>query len=150
MVIDSELLAVLKNLVVDDEVVRVRRLVSEPSQTPYTDDIIRETIALHPLVDRNDAEPFYTCPFSISTEWVPTWDLYAAAADIWTEKAAAVACKISFDADGVDIKRSDLHTHYMRQAMFCMSRRVATSIRLVARERGDRDTEYIVANYVGD
>lgn len=148
MVIDSELLEVLKNLVVDNEVVRVRRLVSEPTQTPYNDDIIRETIALHPLVDRNDREPFYTCPTTISLEWVPTWDLYAAAADIWTEKAAAVACKVDFDADGVDVKRSDLHTHYLAQARFCASRRLATSIALVAQERADKNKTYIVGNAV--
>jgi hypothetical protein len=135
MVVDNELLAILSVLVADEDVVRLRRMIAESTQTPYTDDILKETIALNPLIDRNDVEPLNTYTLTIAGCWVPTWDLNGAAADVWTEKAAAVACRVDTDADGLDIEQSVLHKHYLVQARFYGSRRVATSVQLMPQER---------------
>ena len=45
-----------------------------------------------------------------------TYDVYAAAADIWRQKAAHVADRFDFTADGASFKASQLVAQYMDQA----------------------------------
>jgi hypothetical protein len=72
---------------------QLRRMVNEPTQDPYTDDMLVEYIERYPLVDALGYE-------SDEDTWTPTYDLYAAAADILQEKAAGVALKVDFQSDG--------------------------------------------------
>lgn len=48
-----------------------------------------------------------------------SYDLYAAAADIWEVKAAHVAERFDFTADGASFKASQLVTQYTQQAQRC-------------------------------
>lgn len=50
------------------------------------------------------------------------YDVYAAAADIWRQKAAHVADRIDFTADGASFKASQLVAQYERQAAACERR----------------------------
>jgi len=43
------------------------------------------------------------------SRWSPTWDLAAAAADGWEQKAAQVAHRFTFTADGQRFDRSQIH-----------------------------------------
>ena len=62
----------------------VRRMTAEPTATTYTDTILSAYIEAYPLHDA-DGLAFD------DTNWTATYDLNAAAAGIWLEKAASVA-----------------------------------------------------------
>lgn len=49
-------------------------------------------------------------------------DVYAAASDIWEEKAADAAGNYDFDADGGSYKRSQLYDRYLAQARKCAAK----------------------------
>lgn len=51
-----------------------------------------------------------------------SYDLYAAAADIWEMKAAHVAERFDFTADGASFKASQLITQYTAQAQRCRAK----------------------------
>lgn len=44
-------------------------------------------------------------------DWVPTWDLNAAAAEGWRMKAAIVAGDFTFSADGASYSKADVMAH---------------------------------------
>ena len=54
-------------------------------------------------------------------------DLHAAAADIWLEKAASVAARFDFSADGSIKHVSQIHAQYMSMVRYHRSRRSATT-----------------------
>ena len=76
---------------------QLRLMVDEPTEATYDDDLIDDRIEAHPLLDALGTDPYEvdysTEPPTLSErdEWIPTYDLNAAAAIIWEEKAAAVS-----------------------------------------------------------
>ena len=115
---------------------RLRRMVDEPTTTTYSDDLIDDYIEKYPLIDALGTDPqevdFTTEPPTISEKdnWIPTYDLHAAAADIWEEKAATIAENFDFSADGGSFKRDQKYEHYMKQSRFHSSKRSAKTIKL--------------------
>ena len=91
------------------QVAQLRRLIDESGTGTYSDGLLEEYIAKYPLVDSSGYE-------SDSDSWTATYDLYAAAADILFEKAAAVADEFDFDADGATFNMSQKHRSYLAQA----------------------------------
>ena len=116
------------------QIARVRRMVDEPDDTTYDDDLIQDYIEDYPLLDERGKEPFTwdtsTQPPTqdANEDWIPTYDLNAAAADIWEEKAAGVAEDYDFSADGGKYTRSQVYEQYMRNAMRFRSRRSMRTI----------------------
>ena len=114
-------------------IVDLRRKIAEPDETTYSDATIERIIGRHPLVDRSGNEPFLvddlTIPptTSVNPNWTPTFDLNAAAADVWTEKAGKLAGRFDFQADGGSFNRSQQHTHAMNMARHYSARRAASS-----------------------
>lgn len=115
-------------------IARVRRLVNEPETTTYTDDDISAIIETYPLDDERGEEPY---TWDNSTEpptkdandnWIVTYDLNEAAADIWEEKAALVAQDYDFKADGGGYTRSQVYDQFMKLADHYRSRRSVTTI----------------------
>lgn len=109
-------------------------MTGEPTTTTYSDAAIQGYIEAYPLLDALGQEPY---SWDTSTEpatqdanesWVATYDLHAAAADIWEEKAAVVYARFDFSADGGNYSRSQEHTHCMLQARYHRSRRSPTTI----------------------
>jgi len=97
----------------------------------YTDAQITTYIEAHPLLDELGSEP-YSWDSSTepptqdeNTDWIPTYDLNAAAADIWQERASALAARFDFSADGGNYSRSQAFEQYMKQARYYNSRRSA-------------------------
>jgi len=109
------------------DLVRLRRMVSESGTATYTDTILATTIAEYPIMDVSGERPRLSSG-SVNTDWTGTYDLASAAADIWNEKAAAIASEFDFDADGLDAKRSQAVTQYMQQAAMWRSRRAARGV----------------------
>lgn len=49
-------------------------------------------------------------------EWVPTWDLNAAAAEGWRWKAGKVAGRFSVTLDGASLQRAQIYAHCLGMA----------------------------------
>ena len=120
------------------QIARLRRMVSEPDITTYDDDSLSEYIERFPLLDERGEEP-YTWETSTqpptkddNEDWIPTYDLHAAAADIWEEKAAGVAGDFNFSADGGSYSREQVYQQYMKQCRNHRGRRAPKTMRAIA------------------
>jgi len=111
------------------QIAEVRRMVAEPTTDTYSDALITTFIERYPLMDERGEVPY---TFDTSTEpptqdandeWIDTYDLHAAAADIWQEKAAALGCNFDFTADGGQFLRGQLPRFALAQARYHRSRR---------------------------
>lgn len=120
-----------------DEIARVRRMVAEPTVDTYTDDAIEAVIELYPMTDEFGQEPYvWTVDDGLPTRtnnefWAPTYDLYAAAAEIWQEKAGLLVDHTDFSADGGNYSDSQKYDQAMKQVKFYLARRSARPIKLV-------------------
>jgi len=119
-----------------EQIARLRRMVAEPTTTTYSDDDLAEYIERYPLLDARGEEP-YTWDDSTdpptqdaNEDWIPTYDLNAAAADIWDEKAAVASANYDFSADGGSYSRGQVADRYMQRARYYRSRRSAGHIHL--------------------
>jgi hypothetical protein len=106
-----------------DQVSRLRRMCAEPDITTYMDSDLAAVIESHPLIDSEGRDPTHG-------EWVATYDLHAAAADVWQEKAANVAAAFDFGADGGDYKRSQMQEQALKQARYHGARAAAVGAQL--------------------
>jgi hypothetical protein len=119
------------------QITQLRRMVGELTLDTYDDDTLSRYIEAYPLMDEQGEAP-YTWDTSTNPAvqianpvWVPTYDLHAAAADLWEEKAAALTTAFDFSADGASYSRSQQYDMMMRQARYHRSRRSPTSGTLV-------------------
>ena len=67
----------------DEDIARLRRMTNEPTQSPYSDALMAAYLEAWPLTDSNGLNPD-----TGGSSWTEAYDLHAAAADIWEEKAA--------------------------------------------------------------
>lgn len=112
----------------------VRRYTAEPLTTTYSDSLIQSIIEQFPLTDALGQEPF-TWDFSTqpptedsNENWIVTYDLNAAAAQIWQEKAAALQGNFNFAVDGGRYDRSQGYDQAQKQARYYLSRRSVKTI----------------------
>lgn len=123
---------------------RLRRMVDEPTDTTYDDDALDGYIETYPLKDYLGTDPlevdYTTTPPTLSEadEWIPTYDLHAAAADIWEEKAGAVADEFGFSADGGKYNRNEKYEQYMANSRRHSARRAAKTIKAFVEPRLDQ------------
>ncbi len=118
------------------QVAQLRRWVNEPTETTYTDEALETLIESFPLIDERGQEP-YTWDTSTSPptqdeneDWIATYDLAAAAADVWGEKGAVVAGDFDFSADGGKYSRSQVEEACAKWARYYRSRRAPRSRRM--------------------
>jgi hypothetical protein len=83
-------------------IVQLRRMVAEPDETMYDDANLASYIENYAVMDCNGESPYEEAPNAdtVNPEWITTYDLNAAAADVWGEKAATAASKFDVDLDG--------------------------------------------------
>ena len=112
-----------------DQVSRLRRMTAEPTATTYSDGDLEDAIERYPIMDRMGYAP-YDDDGEVNDDWTPTYDLAAAAAEIWQEKAAAIAGNFDFSADGSSFNRSQAVQNAERQYRLWMSRRAIGTIKL--------------------
>lgn len=119
------------------QIAQLRRMVAEPTATTYSDGVITEYIEAYPLLDERGECPY---TWDTSTEpptqeandtWISTYDLHAAAADIWDEKAALWADKYNFSADGGNYSRSNVYQQMMGKVRYHRARRATKTMTLV-------------------
>ena len=129
------------------QIARLRRMVAEPDDTTYDDTTLGSYIETYPLVDERGEEPY---TWDTSTEpptqddndnWIDTYDLNAAAADIWEEKAASLAQDFDFSSDGARFDRSQAYEQMMRSARYYRSRRSPRTI--TQRPEPERSTDVL-------
>lgn len=136
-------------------IARVRRMTNEPSATSdYSDSDIQTVIETYPLIDDRGEEPFTwdtsTSPPTkdANEDWIVTYDLNAAAADIWDEKVAILTQDYDFAADGASYSRSKAYDQAMAQARYFRSKRSPKTITLEPwpRQEGNEDLFFNVNN----
>lgn len=121
-------------VVAAEDIARVRRMTAEANPTSgYSDEDIAAAIRRRPLTDRNGEGPWSddstAASPTINPAWIPTYDLNHAAADIWAEKAAALAVEsYDFSADGGNYQRSQRYQHAMRMAQYYLARRAPVTV----------------------
>ena len=116
------------------QIADVRRMTAEPSIDTYSDALVADFIERYPHIDEQGEEPFTlssdTPPVhEDNDDWMPTYDLHAAAGDIWEEKAANVAHRVDFAADGGNYSMSNQYLQYMAMARNHRSRRLPSTAR---------------------
>ena len=111
------------------QITQFRRMVAETGLDTYSDRELAGYIEAYPLLDEQGEAP-YTWNTAASPptqdaneDWIPTYDLHAAAGDIWEEKAATLVTAFDFTADGATYNRSQQYDMMMRQARYHRSRR---------------------------
>lgn len=119
------------------EIAELRRMVAEPTTTTYSDAILAGIIEKYMVMDQNGVDALYvnyaTTPpsFALETTWMPTYDLNAAAADVWEEKASKLTDKFDFSADGGNYSQSQAFANASKQASKYNSRRKCKSINVL-------------------
>ena len=107
------------------DVARLRRMVAEPTTATYSDATLEDIIERYPVADAAGV-------FPDEEGWAANaYDLNAAAAEVWAEKAAALAANFGFTADGATFHREQAHSHALKQARFFAARRGVATVRLV-------------------
>jgi hypothetical protein len=133
------------------QILQIRRMVNEPDlMGSYSDALIQTFIEKYPLLDELGEEPYDWIGVppvaTVNADWIATYDLNAAAADIWSEKAAAVAALYDFSADGGNYSRSQMYKMYQEQARYYRSRRSMKTIRMIQTPEEPVTPE----NYIGN
>lgn len=121
-------------------VARLRRMVAEASDTTYSDSDLEAYIEDYPLIDALGEVPLLPDGTS-NPDWMPAYDLNAAAAEIWGEKAAALAGHYDFSTQGQSFHRSQAFTAATQAARYYRSRRSAGTIRQVAEPKVETEEE---------
>lgn len=110
-------------------------MVGEPTDTTYSDGELAEIIESYPLLDGLGREPQIESdddPSVLETnpDWDPTYDLNASAAEIWSEKAAALSDRYDFQAGGQSFQRSQAWEQAIKMSNYYRARRSAKTITL--------------------
>ncbi len=109
---------------------QLRRMVAEPTQDTYSDALLSAALTRYPLADAAGVLPS-------STAWAGSWDFNRAAADVWDEKAAAVAADFDFTADGGSYQRSQAHAQMLGMARLFRARRSTGVLVMTAQPKPD-------------
>ena len=119
------------------QVSQLRRMIAELDDTTYSDEDLEGYIEAYPTIDEFGESAY---EWDTGTEpptqddndnWVATYDLHAAAADLWQEKAANVAHKYDFAADGGNYSASQQYEMYMKQSRHHLARRKPGTIKMI-------------------
>lgn len=129
---------------------QLRRMVDEPTTTTYTDDTLNGIIETYPLTDERGVDPYWydtsqDPPQQVATEgWIPGYDLHAAAAQIWEEKASAVAENFAYPTIEGTFDHARQFDSYSRKARYHRSRRsMRTAKAIPSPSRYRRGNSYV-------
>lgn len=131
-----------------EQVRRLRRIINDATAATYEDSALREYIERYPLMDGLGREPYIEedDALILNDEWDATYDLNAAAADLWAEKAAALATEFDFSAGGQSFQRSQAYQMCMQQSRYYRARRAMKTVRAWPAPRPEEDPEEDLSN----
>lgn len=128
-------------------IAELRRMVDEPTEATYDDELLTTYIERYPLTDERGVDPYYydtstDPPTQVATVgWYPTYDLHAAAEAIWGEKASEVAPQFTFPAREGAYQHDRQFEAFSRKARYHAARKSVRTGKLIAspgyRRRGD-------------
>lgn len=124
------------------DIVRFRRMIAESGTATYSDSALLTIIAGYPLPDAGGEWPYLTSG-SVNTAWTGTYDLAAAAAEVWENKGGAVSDNFDFTADGATYHKEQQYKHRMQQARYYRARRAPGSYTAVVYPTESADQEWI-------
>ncbi|HPC18448.1 MAG TPA: hypothetical protein PLC72_18735 [Candidatus Hydrogenedentes bacterium] len=134
-----------------EQIARLRRMIAEPGTGTYGDAALKAAIERHPVYDPFGTPPtladYSTAPPTVTENpgWMPTYDMNATAAELWEEKAAAVASDYSMTADGSSLRRDQVYEQYMKIAQRYRSKACPGTLELLSKTRRlDAETGGIV------
>lgn len=100
---------------------RFRRMIHEPTDDTYSDELLKEYVEKYPLLDSNGREVG-------EDEWEPVYDLHLAAADVWEEKVALYMEDFTFTADGATYRLSERIENMMARVRYHRANRTPKSV----------------------
>lgn len=122
---------------------QLRRMIAELTSILYTDTVLTAYIERYAHIDQFGETPLDAYGVA-NADWTATYDLAAAAADVWEEKAALVIGKFDFSANGGSYSQSQQYDQYMKQCRYFRARRMPSSIMLVKHpEESEFDESWI-------
>ncbi len=131
------------------QVAQLRRWTNEPDEDTYTDEALETLIESFPLMDERGEAP-YAWDTSTSPptqdendDWISTYDLAAAAAEVWDEKAGVVEQDFDFSADGGRYDRSQVAKGYGNRARYYRARRAPRTRRMFVSPEAGADRGWI-------
>jgi hypothetical protein len=127
------------------QIAQLRRMVAEPTTATYSDAILTTYIETYPHIDQFGESPLDAYG-EANADWTATYDLAAAAADVWQEKAGAVASKFDFAANGGQYTQSQQYEQMMKQVRYYRARRMPTTATLVKSPEETRFDESWIGN----
>lgn len=120
------------------DLAKLRRCIDEPIPAVYDDDTLKDYLVRYPLMDERGVSPYYyntavQPPVQVAVSgWYATWDINACAAELWLEKASAVAEDFNYpNYVGGQYDQSRVYDSYMRSARRYASRAAATTIHAI-------------------
>jgi len=114
-----------------DLVLRVRQLINETEDTTFRDEEIVDAIAAHALTDLSGRSQWLNLDETIAnTLWVPTYDVYLAAADLLEVKLAQVSCQVDVSQEGSQYTLSQRYDQLSRLITRYRSRRKSRVVKL--------------------
>lgn len=111
------------------QIAQLRLMVAEPTAATYSDAALTTIIEQHPCTDAAGYYPVLASG-STNTAWTATYDLNAAAGQVWEYKAAALASGYDFTDRGQSFSRSQAFNQAMWSARYFRSRRRPDTITL--------------------
>jgi len=118
-------------------ITQLRRMVKEPTEDTYNDAALATYIEQYPVMDERGVDPYYydtttDPPTQVTTVgWYSSYDLHAAASDIWEEKASDVIECDDVTIEDTTYRKSERHDRYLEFARFHRSRRTASTVELL-------------------
>lgn len=117
-----------------DLVLRVRNLIAEQDDTTFRDEDIMLAIAQHNLPDSSGRSQWLNLDQTIANPlWIPTYDLYLAAADLLEVKLSQVSCQVDVSQEGSSYNLSQRYDQLSRLITRYRSQRRAKSVKLRVR-----------------
>jgi hypothetical protein len=113
---------------------RVRSMVADPTAERFDNEAIAEAIERYPARDARGEQPYTWDASTIpptqedNPYWIPTYDLHAAAGDLWEEKAGSHVGEYDFSDSQASYKRSQAYDQCMERARYHRSRTCAKSV----------------------
>lgn len=120
----------MTTLVTAAQIAQLRRMTAESTTATYSDATLTTYIEKYPHIDQFGEQPLDEWG-EANADWTATYDLAAAAADVWEEKASGVADQFNFAANGGNYSVSNKYEQYMKQCRYYRSRRMPSTMTLV-------------------
>ncbi len=139
----------MTTLVTADQIAQLRRMTAELTATTYSDAVLITYIEKYPHIDQFGEEPLDEWG-GANADWTATYDLAAAAADVWEEKASAVATKFDFSANGGQYTQSQQYEQLMKQCRYYCSRRMPSTMTLIKSPKESSFDDSFIGNLPED